>query len=179
MKRPWDRLTGERERAYRAFLAYRDLGADRSFVNSRNTAGKPLNLRTLQRHAVGFRWVERCREWDNHLRDEADKVTRAEARKWAARREADREGTYQIALKLRARIKKMVSRPCVRKKIQVEGEEVIWEPVGWTQRDIAFMAKMTTELALLATSPENDAQPRYDSPRRLVIPKQDDRHDIE
>jgi hypothetical protein len=123
--------------------------------------------------------VERCREWDNHLRDEADKVTLAEARKWARRQENDLEATYQLSREFRARIRKMLARPCVRKKIRVDGEEVIWEPAGWTQKDIVLMAKMAAELALLATSPEHDAQPRYDSSRRLVISKRDDRYDIE
>lgn len=66
---PWERQEGEGEKAYEAFTIYRDLGANRSTEKVRQTSGK--NKRLIERWSSRWKWVERCRAWDNQLQEAA------------------------------------------------------------------------------------------------------------
>lgn len=81
--KPWDRLPDESEAAYKAFLAYRDLGKKRSQDSAAKVLAESLgHTWSNRKRARGgrlvdwsskFRWVERATAWDKHrdqLRDE-------------------------------------------------------------------------------------------------------------
>lgn len=65
---PWERQKGESQKAYEAFVIYRDLGAERSTAKVSQELGKSKAL--IQRWCRAWNWVERCRAYDNSL-DEA------------------------------------------------------------------------------------------------------------
>ena len=67
--KPWERQKGESEKAYEAFITYRDLGAKRgvSAVSEELTKSRQL----ISRWKSTWNWDERCREWDNQLQREA------------------------------------------------------------------------------------------------------------
>ena len=75
----WDRQKDESEQAYAAFLIYRDMGANRSTEKVRQECGK--NKRLIERWSSRWKWVERCRAWDNQLQKEAKKAAADELRK--------------------------------------------------------------------------------------------------
>ena len=76
---PWERQEGEGEKAYEAFLAYRDMGANRSV----RAVGQKLGKSSTQigKWSSRWKWVERCRAWDNQLQKEAKKTAASELRK--------------------------------------------------------------------------------------------------
>jgi hypothetical protein len=62
-----ERLPGESEKAYRSFLAYRDLGPGRTLAKlhaSPPPGRRPVVFRQLEELSSRHRWQERCRQWD-------------------------------------------------------------------------------------------------------------------
>jgi hypothetical protein len=156
MSVPWDRMNGEGEGAYQAFLVYRDLGSDRTQEATRKTLGKRSGyLRVIETWTARWSWAERARAWDSYILAERDKVTAAEARKWEQRRLAAREANFGLAEKLQERVQKLLEMPTVQKRSTVVGEDgrttiTVWEPARWAQRDLATMAKIASDLGEVA-----------------------------
>ena len=77
MMTAWDRQTGETNRAYAAFLLYRDMGPLRSL---RKAADRFYNIKSeskqhqFLRWSTANNWVARCEAWD--MEEERDRVTR-------------------------------------------------------------------------------------------------------
>lgn len=66
---PWERQKGESEKAYEAFVIYRDMGADRTITA---VAKKLTKSRTLiGRWSAQWNWQERVLAYDNELQREA------------------------------------------------------------------------------------------------------------
>jgi hypothetical protein len=91
MANAWDQQPRETEPSYRAFLVYRDLGADRSFEAARvlylpSAGGRLRSKRLLARWSTRHEWVERCRAWDNHRQAEKDRIFVAQVRAEETRR---------------------------------------------------------------------------------------------
>jgi hypothetical protein len=160
MSQPWDRVKGETEQAYDAFLIYRELGPDRTQDGVRVKLGKvPAYLRGIERWARRWSWAERARAWDNHLQAERDKVAEkaaaAEARKWEQRKQAAREANYAIAERLMERAQNLLDLPTVQQrstKTDADGRTTVtvWEPAKWTQRDLPTIAKVAADLREVA-----------------------------
>ena len=70
-ERAWERQPNESAQAYEAFSIYLEQGADRSQREVAKKLGKSLTL--ISRWASKYEWVERCRQYDNHLAEEARK----------------------------------------------------------------------------------------------------------
>lgn len=65
----WERQKTESPQAYEAFVTYRDLGAERSTSKVARQLGKSTTL--MNRWSSAHGWVERARQYDNHLDGEA------------------------------------------------------------------------------------------------------------
>lgn len=63
----WERQKNESQQAYEAFVAYRDLGAERSTAKVAQRLGKSKAL--IQRWCSRYDWVERARAYDNFIDD--------------------------------------------------------------------------------------------------------------
>lgn len=72
IEQPWERQKGESAQAFAAFLAYLQMGADRSLSAVGQRLGKSKAL--MERWSSANGWVERCRAWDNYLQREAKKA---------------------------------------------------------------------------------------------------------
>lgn len=79
----WERQNDESEKAYEAFVIYRELGAERSTTKVSERLGKSLAL--IQRWCRTHKWVDRCRAYDNHLDEKARAEALAKYRKMNAR----------------------------------------------------------------------------------------------
>jgi len=109
---PWERLSREGERAYAAFLAYRDLGPRRTHEAARVHLGKrPGYLKPIERWSALRDWRLRAGAWDDHLQAERDKVAAEEAAKWERRRLQALEEGWQTCRALRARLEQMLASP--------------------------------------------------------------------
>jgi hypothetical protein len=77
----WARQSGESDRAFEGFCAYRDLGPSRSLAIAGQVLGK--TKATLEQWSTRWAWVARCSSWDDEsdrLSRERDLVERREAR---------------------------------------------------------------------------------------------------
>ena len=70
-RQPWERLPGEPDAAWRAFVLYRDMGPGSRSQRALGAAlrlepaGAPPNSR-MRQWSVDWRWVERCRAYDSY-----------------------------------------------------------------------------------------------------------------
>ena len=81
---PWDRQPGESGKAYSGFLAYRDLGIERSLTKAAEKLTK--RKQTLYRWFVRWNWRDRSDAWDREIQEAEERATikeRAEYRKLA------------------------------------------------------------------------------------------------
>ena len=59
---PSERLRREPKKAFAAFVAYRDLGSDRTFGDAADSVGRPLE--TILEWSSKWIWDERVESWD-------------------------------------------------------------------------------------------------------------------
>ena len=77
-EQPWERQKGESAQAFEAFFLYLEMGGSRSLRAVSQELGKSKTL--IDRWSRTYKWVERCRAWDNHLQYEAKKAAITEVR---------------------------------------------------------------------------------------------------
>lgn len=80
---PWERQPGEPESAWSTFLAYRDLGEERSIAAAVASVGRWRN--SGDRWSAAWQWRIRAEAYDRHLDAVTVKTAMAERRKMAAR----------------------------------------------------------------------------------------------
>src|SRR5215510_3112316 len=78
----WEHLNGETAKAFAAFCAFRDLGAERSIFNAvevmeKDTAKHIKRYNVFRGWAAQYRWRERAADYDRYL----EKLKQAELRK--------------------------------------------------------------------------------------------------
>jgi hypothetical protein len=141
---PWVRRPAESSEAYSAFLAYRDAGPDRSLDSVSRALDKSCTI--LGRWSARHSWISRCVAWSNHIQAERDKVAIASARKWERRRQQSLEQNYEVAQKLRDKLKIMLRWPLARKKVSKDGLTTIYEPAKWTFQTAVQIATTVAQL---------------------------------
>lgn len=82
-EQPWERQMGESAQAFEAFFLYLEMGTDRSIRAVSQELGKSRTL--IDRWSRTYKWVERCRAWDNHLQHEAKKAAMTQVRNMTKR----------------------------------------------------------------------------------------------
>lgn len=71
MAEMWQRQSGESAKAFRAFMAYRDLGRNRSQEKARVKLGRNLGyIKMIAEWSSKYNWVERAAAYDAHLDSE-------------------------------------------------------------------------------------------------------------
>lgn len=68
----WNRQEGESAQAFEAFLAYLEMGPERSITKVVQKLNKSRAI--IGRWSAVYHWPDRCRAWDNHIRQEAQKA---------------------------------------------------------------------------------------------------------
>lgn len=104
MANPWERQPDESEKAYAAFLCYRDLGTDRNVTDAyRQSQRKPDAKQadgTWNKWVKKHRWRDRARGWDDHnlaqVQAGIDKVSRRAGIDW----ETERRSAIDAKLRL-------------------------------------------------------------------------------
>jgi len=127
----WERQLGETDRAWRCFLAYRDMDP-RSQQKVADLIG--CHITTVRHHFQRWSWVERVRALDNHLesrrRIALDTAELSEARKWSDRRASARERDWRLADLLSRRAYQMLQWPLTEvTEDVVETEQVLGQTV--------------------------------------------------
>lgn len=183
-ERPLDMAEGETPKANQALNDYALLGPARSLANLHQTYTKPapngarpptVHPRILKGWSADFAWQARVAAYDAQV--QAREREAYEAR-WAARREAEREETWQLAQELRAKAKKMLEFPLMdveqvtaRRQGPAGVQHVdmtVIKPARWGFRDVATMAETAAKLARISAELPTDRVAIEDlSPRDL------------
>lgn len=138
--KPWERQKGESEKAYEAFVTYRDMGKERTISAVVKRLEKSRSL--IDRWKERWNWQERVRAYDNELEKEA----RAKAVK---DRKAMTERHIGIAMQLQKKALEAL------KSLSVE---------DMSTKDIKEYIKMATDLERLnRTLEEESSKSRDDS----------------
>lgn len=142
--KPWERQKGESDKAYEAFVTYRDMGTNRSI---RAVAQKLAKSRTqIGKWSSGWEWTERVRAYDNELEKEA----RAKAVK-------DRKDMTDRHIKIAMQLQKKALEALT--SLEVE---------AMTPKDIKEFIKMATDLERLSRTIEEDSKGKGDSSTSLA-----------
>jgi len=166
---------GESLAANQALNDYALLGPARSLTNLHQTYTEPAppgsqprsvpsaQLRTLKGWSSADSWQERVARYDAlvHERERAEYE-----RRWAKRREAEREDTWQLAQDLRAKAKEMLKFPLVDVE-QVTAQRrgpngmqqvdmTVIKAARWALRDIASLGETAAKLARLSADMPTD-----------------------
>lgn len=173
MPESWDRQPGEPERGYDAFLVYRDLGPERSVPAAyRQRSGNDLAKQAggqWNAWSKAFHWKSRALAYDHHTarvaQDAVDKVTAAQAEKWAARRDARAEVDWQLAEDLTRKVQVWAKMPPVSRTALADGRTLV-EAVGIREtKDVAAIAQAASQMAYAAINvaiPDPDAYFDYE-----------------
>jgi|SRR6185503_3316874 len=152
---PWDRLRNESAKAYAAFVAYRDAGADRSVIGAyRQTKGHPKATqpaRLWKAWARDHLWEERAAAYDAHLAAVAQQARETEIARRAAemerRRAQAQDDAWALFEQVKDRAKQMLKLPIVTVADE-DGKKVI-NPAKWDYNSIARTIEAMTKLAKL------------------------------
>lgn len=120
----WERQPNEPPKAWEAFVTYRDMGLKRSNSKVGNELGKSKVL--IDKWSSRYRWVSRCKAYDEWVDSETRRLTE-EARRKMAERHA------RIAMAMQSKIAKRLERI----EIETEDGEVDLEnqvPIGLLDR---------------------------------------------
>ena len=142
--KPWERQKGESDKAYEAFVTYRDMGTNRSI---RAVAQKLAKSRTqIGKWSSGWEWTERVRAYDNELEKEA----RAKAVK-------DRKDMTDRHIKIAMQLQKKALEALT--SLEVE---------AMTPKDIKEFIKMATDLERLNRTLEEDSKGKGEATTSLA-----------
>ena len=143
--KPWERQKGESEKAFEAFVTYRDMGEKRTLTAVAEKLQKSGTL--IRRWKSTWDWAERVRAYDNELEKEA----RAKAIK---DRKAMTERHIGIAMQLQKKALEALS------SLSVE---------DMSPKDIKEYIKMATDLERLnRTLEEESGKGGSDAPTQLA-----------
>ena len=142
--KPWERQKGESDKAYEAFVTYRDMGTNRSI---RAVAQKLAKSRTqIGKWSSGWEWMERVRAYDNELEKEA----RAKAVK-------DRNDMTERHIKIAMQLQKKALEALTSLKVK-----------AMSPKDIKEFIKMATDLERLNRTLEEDSKGKNDTTASLA-----------
>ena len=166
---------GETPQANQALHDYAFMGPGRSLTNLHRSYTDPApnqsghrsvpttQLRTLKGWSASYDWQERVSRYDAQMQERERLAYEA---KWAERREAEREETYQLAQQLREKAKQMLGFPLadveqVTARRQGPGgvqhiDMTVVKPSRWSMRDVAQLADTASKLARLSADMPTD-----------------------
>lgn len=130
----WERQPKEPEKAFAAFVTYRDAGEDRTIASAAALAGKWRNQ--AYRWSKGWRWRERALAYDRHLDAAAVKAATKARRDMAARHAGLANGALGA---LQAPVASLIAK--------IQTPEFIADMASWKPREqLAFIAKSATAI---------------------------------
>jgi hypothetical protein len=144
------RLPGEPKQAFAAFVAYRDLGPERTINAVAESSHRGPSI--LFRWSRTWNWGERTKLFDENIdrvRLRAMALAAAkEASKWERRRQDCLERAFLDAEALRVKAREMLRVDAVREVVDADGGRTTHPSDGprWTFRDAGMILKTSVEI---------------------------------
>lgn len=156
---PWERQPRETPKAWRAFCAYRDLGATRTVLAAYRLVTGHRDARNIpgwwSKWSSQNDWVERAAAYDQHK----ERLEREEReRTWRERSAQVADLEWDTAQQLLGRAKEILSFPLVTTETSKDGKTIIIRPQRWTAADARGYAELATRLMRLSTGKPTDRQ---------------------
>jgi hypothetical protein len=146
----FERLPTEPMKAWQAFVAYRNMGYDRTMDAVRIALARPSGyLRQLQDWSGRYEWVRRARLFDDHIERSARREAQRSIPLWEKLRQDALRANIELTAKLRERIESMLMHPLLKERVEVgaNGRSTVYLiPAGWNWSSIATMVKCLSEL---------------------------------
>lgn len=162
--KPYDRQPNETDKSWAAFCIYRDMGGERSLEKLGQKLGK-RSLRFLYVWCSRYKWVDRCRVFDNEelqrqsiaLRQtRLDRQLKLEEDAWKRRDKLIKRGDTLLAMP-------------IAKPITGEDGTTIYMPTDkWRVSDAIAFYKYADELGIFATGGEAPKMTEIDAVRVLA-----------
>lgn len=168
MSQPWDRIShpeggssSESRKAYAAFLAYRDLGPERSLEKAVLAyTGSKGRLAKWKAWSVKWNWVGRTDQWDAHQeqlnRDAEEKAMADYYETLAIKKLAYQDTVFDIVDRLIAQVLTMLNWPLSEQTIRNEAGVTIIKPARWSKSDIPRFAEVADKMFRLAAGLETE-----------------------
>jgi hypothetical protein len=166
-RQPWEQLDGEGDKAYRAFILFRDSGIPRSLPEVARAVSKSLPL--MKRWSAKYRWAERARAWDQHhdaARTRASvKVAESDSERLARERLKRDDECLVIASRLKLHGLKMLEWPLEEtveetREVSPDGKTTVIrrtvQPALWRKRDAAIFLKYARDLEESVLTPPGE-----------------------
>lgn len=152
---PWEIQDDEPARAYAAFLAYRDLGPDRTirgaYRQHSGNAGATFTAGFFSQWAKQYEWERRARAWDGHVEKRRqqgiDRTAEEQGAEWEGRRNIAAEADWTLASKLREKAAILTDFPIATRQTGKDGLTVIEPTDAQTLRRAASVAQIASALA--------------------------------
>jgi len=122
--RPWERRVDESAQSHRAFITYRELGAERTVGQAAAALGKSRGM--LYRWSRRHQWRERAFVWDLEQQRETDAALRAARQQALERQVQDADRLQRLAM---ARLGKAVRRDPVSGELELDPEVTVQDAV--------------------------------------------------
>lgn len=154
----WERATGESAKAYAAFLAYRDLGPERSLAKAARQTRRDISL--LKRWSSRRAWVERAWAWDASQEREAQEQVRRQREESLRRQARDADRLQRLAM---AKLGTLVRRNPASNELELDSQV--------TTRDAVLIYKLGLEIERSLLGETEDGvteQPDNEELRRLT-----------
>lgn len=143
--RDWEQRVGETVKAFNAFVAYRDMGVERSMGKVANSLN--MSVANLAKWSRANDWVDRALAFDReHLRQERSALSKRKLSTGRMRARL-RQGSYDICKALIPQIKAMLDAPLWEDVIDDVSGARMRVPAKWSKGTIG---QLTTALATLS-----------------------------
>lgn len=162
------RLPLESKSNYTYFLAYRDLGPERSFAKMNKVIFRNASQQ-CSRISLRYYWIERCAAWDAkmeaEMRRSMQRVVEDRLNEEVARRDTYLNNEWEVVEKGFHILKEMLNYPVVEKEstqTSKDGKTIItvWKPGKWTLSSVSQLMDTLTKVGRLHSglSTSNSAQ---------------------
>jgi hypothetical protein len=162
--KPYDRQPNETDKSWAAFCTYRDMGGERSLEKLGQKIGKRSG-RFLQQWCSKYKWVERCRPFDN---EELQRESVLLQEKRLERRLKLEQDAWDRRDKLIKKGDTLIAMP-IAKPITGEDGTTIYMPTDkWRVSDAVAFYKYADELGIFATGGEKPNMTEIDAVKVLA-----------
>ena len=162
--KPYDRQPNETDKSWAAFCMYRDMGGERSLEKLGQKIGKRSG-RFLQQWCSKYKWVERCRPFDN---EELQRESVLLQQKRLERRIQMEEDAWARREKVLNKANTILSIPIAKPVKSEDGTNIYMPTDKWSLKDAIAFFQYADNLGIFATGGDRPNMTEIDAVKVLA-----------